>query len=163
MPLVFLSRAFLYLYILSKNYRFFFLGFLAFMISACNKMNRNTDMSRASHQDSISIWIQQARSSDLSKEKRSELLNKAYSKANTTSVDSLKTTYFSNLSLAYLALNDSLQFRKINTEALKLSEDNKDSIRLAEAYWDLASFLSKQAIRDSSYTIIAKHKKYTIP
>lgn len=138
-------------HILSTSCKVIFIGCLIFLFFTCSDKQQNSSEATTIFQDSVNIWINQGRTSTLSKEKRFKVLNKAYQKANTTAVDSLKTKYFSALSLAYLALNDSLLFRKINFKARKLAKENKDSVYLAEAHWDMATFFNKNAIKDSSY------------
>lgn len=141
----------MYQHILSSSCKIVFIGCLMFMFSTCSDKQQSSSEANTTFHDSVNIWINQGKTSTLPKEKRFEILNKAYQKANITTVDSLKTKYFSALSLAYLTLNDSLLFRKINFKARKLAKENKDSVYLAEAHWDLAGFLGNHAVKDSSY------------
>lgn len=65
--------------------------------------------------------------------------------------DSLKTKVYSKLSLAYLMLNDSSNFRKTNSKTTELAIAVRDSLSLAEANWDLAEFYKMKAVSDSAY------------
>ncbi len=84
-------------------------------------------------------------------ELRQKYLADAYSKAAEINNDSLKTQYFSKLSLAYLQLPDSALFRAANRQALEFTEKINDSTALAEAHWDLAQFFNSYTIPDSAY------------
>lgn len=146
-----------YLYISCK---ITFLGCLLFFISSCNNTLQNSveTLSDAKN-DSILSWIQQGESTNTSKEKRYAFLEKAVKTANEIRSDSLKTNYFSSLSFAYFKLNDSALFREINSKAFVLTNKTKDSTRLADAHWDLADFLDKNALKDSSYYHYSKAQK----
>ncbi|WP_425237361.1 tetratricopeptide repeat-containing sensor histidine kinase [Ulvibacterium sp.] len=102
-------------------------------------------------QDSVLFWIQEGRNTTYSQEERAEFLKKAYIVTETDAPDSLKTKYFSRLSLAYLQLPDSLLFRKTNKRTLQLARETQDSVVKAEANWDLALFYRSIAIADSAY------------
>lgn len=105
----------------------------------------------AIYQDSIFSQIKKGRDLSLTPALRHEYLKKAYTKAKQSKNDSLKVKYFSRLSIAYLRLEDSLLFRKTNTETINLALKTKDSIVSAEAHWDLAEFYQKNAVLDSAY------------
>jgi len=102
-------------------------------------------------QDSVLNWIQEGRNSEFDLSKRKTLLLKAYKAAEATLNDSLKTKYFSRLSLAYFYLPDSLLFRKTNRMTMQLAQNSKDSVVQAEGHWDLAIFYRNFAIPDSAY------------
>lgn len=102
-------------------------------------------------QDSILTWIEEGRNSRHPKEKRAKFLNRAYIATEANSNDSLKTKYFSRLSLAYQQLPDSLLFRETNRKTLLLARETQDSVVQAEANWDLAIFYRSIAIPDSAY------------
>ena len=136
----------------SAKYKILFLGCILVIIYSCNNSTKNSiETISDKKNDSIIFWLQQGKSNNTSKEKRYTLLEKAFKTANEVKIDSLKANYFSSLSLAYLRLNDSALFRKINSKAVVLAKKTIDSTRLAEAYWDLAIFFKKNAAIDSSY------------
>ena len=141
----------MYLSFLYSKYKILFLGCILFTYS-CNNITKNSiEIISDKKNDSITIWIQQSNSNNTPIEKRYLLLEKALKTVNEIKIDSLKANYFSSLSLAYLRLNDSILFRKINSKAVVLANKTRDSINLAEAYWDLAIFFKKNAAIDSSY------------
>jgi len=78
-------------------------------------------------------------------------LKKAYNHAQSLSDDNLKTKMISKLSYRTLLVKDTSLFRKINRSAINFGKKNQDSIVLAEAYWDLAAFFTKQSVLDSAY------------
>ncbi len=101
--------------------------------------------------DSLYTMIKQGRNTETSFEQRKDHLAKVHAKASILENDSAKTKVFSRLSLAYLKLNDSLNFRKINFETIELARKVGDSVSLAEAHWDLADFYKSEVIADSAY------------
>lgn len=74
--------------------------------------------------------------------------------------DSLKNQLIFDISYHYLQNNDSLKFRFWNKNTLKVSEILNDSSKIAESYWDLASFYYEQNITDSSYLYYNKAFKF---
>ncbi len=65
--------------------------------------------------------------------------------------DSLKNQLFFDISYHYYQSKDSLKFRFWNAHSFKLSNTLRDSAKLAESNWDLASFFYQQNVSDSSY------------
>jgi signal transduction histidine kinase len=70
---------------------------------------------------------------------------------NTIEQDSLRKRMIFMVSYQFYKDNDSLLFRKWHLKSKKLSLELKDSLKLAESYWDLASFFYNREILDSSY------------
>ncbi|PCJ94075.1 MAG: hypothetical protein COA50_13035 [Flavobacteriaceae bacterium] len=101
--------------------------------------------------DSVFLLIKDGRNTSFTVLKRNNALKKAHEKADASTNDSLKTKYFSRLSLAYFRLNDSTLFRDTNKTTMELAQNNKDSIVLAEAHWDLADFFRNNVVQDSAY------------
>lgn len=65
--------------------------------------------------------------------------------------DSIKNSGYFSLSYFYYKQNDSLNFRKWNAKSLQMAQKLADSTRIAESYWDLANFFSKQYQADSAF------------
>ncbi len=149
----------------TKN-SFFLYAFYTIIISLCfiscgNKENKN--ISSSTDNDSISIWISNSRKSSFEKQKRVQFLEKAYLANKELSTDSTRLKNLSSISLRYSSLKDSLNFRKTNAEVILLSKKNKDSITLANSYWDLGSFFKSQSIMDSSFFYFQKaHKTFLL-
>lgn len=120
--------------------------------------DRNNDV-QSIERDSIFPLIQEGRNTSLSIEERRKILEDAHKKVHLTKNDSLKTKYFSRLSLAYLRINDSLRFRETNKETMRLAEKVNDSTVQAEAHWDLAIYLRNAIVLDSSYYHFAQAQK----
>lgn len=133
------------------------------LVWSCNSDQGNADgETDSSELDSFNTMIKQGRNTELSFEERKNQLAKVRSKADGIDNDSTKTKVFSRLSLAYLKLNDSLGFRKINFETIELARKVGDSISLAEAHWDLADFYKIEAVEDSAYYhFLAAQKIYS--
>ena len=112
-----------------------------------------------STRDSITIWIDASKNKTISLQKRKKSLDKAYLYALKERNDSLKNSYFLKIAFAYSKLNDSLAFRKVNTQSIKLSIKLNDSSRLADNYWDLGRFYSVKGVNDSAYLSYSRAQK----
>ncbi len=128
------------------------LYFLALMTSSCgNNGSDNKEHLSIQTKDSIQLWIDEGRDNETNNKKREESLEKAHEAAIGERNDSIRTKYFSKISLGYLNLNDSSKFRNTNIKTIYLASKIGDTIALAEAHWDLAYFFSRMAVRDSAY------------
>lgn len=132
-------------------------------ICSCTSDRRNVDREIDSlKMDSLYTMIKEGRNAELSFDERQSKLAKVLTKASSLNNDSAKTKVFSKLSLAYKKLNDSLNFRSVNSETIELARKVGDSVSLAEAHWDLADFYKNQAIADSAYFhFLAAQKIYS--
>lgn len=65
--------------------------------------------------------------------------------------DTLKRNLLFKISYHYLIQNDSSNFRLWNYKTRQTSITLKDSLKIAESYWDLASFWYSRNITDSAY------------
>ena len=101
--------------------------------------------------DSTAIWIKNGTDATLPIEVRKEFLQKAYKEIVGNSNDSLRLHYLSELSLVYLTLKDSVNFRKVNDKAILLSEEIKDSVARSGLYWDRCAYYNNYFIKDSAY------------
>jgi two-component system NarL family sensor kinase len=130
------------------------------ILGACNQAGKKSlDTQNTYQRDSVLIWVELSRNKGLPNDPRHELLSKALNYTSLINTDSLKSKYYSKISLAFLELQDSLLFRKTNTLALQASIDGKDSTTLAETHWDLGSFFRENTIKDSAYYHFAAAKK----
>ena len=133
---------------------------LLLLFFSCKKENQSTHLNGAvTTTDSTLIWLKNGTDTTLPLKAREEFLQKAYSNATNELNDSLRLSYYSKLSLAYLHLKDSIRFRRVNKNALLLSEDSKDSVILAGLHWDLADFYQNYFIQDSAYYEYAQAEK----
>ncbi len=130
------------------------------LLGSCNKGKNSITEGRTSiDNDSVLIWIQEGKNTNIPIEIRGKKLLRAYKAAKKNDDDSLKTNYFSQLSLAYLWLNDSLNFRNTNRKTILLAKKTNDSIAHAESCWDLAEFFRNYAVADSAYYHFAKAQR----
>ena len=109
--------------------------------------------------DSIEIYLRDAKNSEFDLDMRKEFLAKAYSLNLEQGIDSIRNKYLLKISFRFYALNDSLNFRRINKESILLSEQLRDSSSLAANYWDLAGFYSRNGIKDSAYYVYSRAQK----
>ena len=118
---------------------------------ACNKSNERSESDTGVENDSIFILIDQGKNNNIPIEERALLLHQARTAASNSKNDTLKPKYFSQLSLAYLGLKDSLLFRKTNRQSIVFAKNVNDSLTHAEAFWDLGTFFRNNELQDSSY------------
>lgn len=110
-------------------------------------------------EDSILILIKQSREKSYLPLEKLNLLKKAYNKTIRINNDSIKTTYLSKMALVALRTQDSLFFRKVNAQTIKFAKQLKDSVVLAEAFWDLGSFWGRSLMKDSAYYSYSEAQK----
>lgn len=122
-----------------------------FLVLACNQSKDKSEISTAIENDSIFIVIDQGKNSTIPIEERTLLLQRAHTAATNTTNDTLKPKYFSQLSLAYLQIKDSLLFRTTNSKSITYAKIVNDHKTHAEAHWDLGSFFRKNELQDSAY------------
>ena len=101
--------------------------------------------------ENISQLLDKGKDKGLSLVKRKQNLKSAKNEILKLENDSLKILFFSRLSLSYLNLKDSLEFRETNRYLRNIAKKNNDSLRIAESHWDLASFFKSNTLPDSSY------------
>ncbi len=122
------------------------------LVFACNKQDSSvTNATIQPSNDSLQIWVEQGKDRNLPKEVRALILPKAYNELQKRNNDSLTRHYFTELSLAYRRLDDSLMFRKINEQTRELSKIAKDTFSEALAEWDLGSHFRLNSIMDSAF------------
>ena len=121
------------------------------VFQSCNKHSAKNDAAIIKKNDSITLWLNEADTKKRSPILREKLLKKAYRKALNSSNDSVKAIYFSKLSLGFLAVKDSARFRDTNKYVLNYAIKTNDTLSLAEAHWDLATFFRRNTIKDSAY------------
>ncbi len=106
--------------------------------------------------DSIANWITSSQNQQLSFKERKTFIDKAYDYSKKEANDSLRNNHLLNISLAYSKLKDSSAFRRVNKQSIELSIKINDSINLANNYWDLGKFHSKNGVKDSAYYYYSK-------
>ncbi|MFS4457020.1 ATP-binding protein [Maribacter sp. 2304DJ31-5] len=109
--------------------------------------------------DSVLFFIRKSKSKSITKTKELQFLRRAYGKLHGIDNDSLRTRYLSILSYALLSMEDSVLFRRVNKAAIANSLKLGDSLKTAEAYWDLGSFFSRKMIKDSAYYSFSESQK----
>ncbi|NAS13415.1 tetratricopeptide repeat protein [Poritiphilus flavus] len=127
------------------------LAFCCLLVLGCKESTKNTPQQADSRVDSIQAWVAKGRDNSIDVVIRRSLLLKAFDEVQNRPNDTVKTKLLSDVSLAFLRLNDSAQFRKSNQQALAVALQISDSTVLGTSYWDLASFYSRNSIIDSAY------------
>lgn len=104
-------------------------------------------------------WIDSARNTNYSSEKRKGFLEKAYNFSLKEKNDSLRNAYLLKISFSYYKLDDSIAFRKLNKRIEELASKKGDSNTLAANYWDLGNYFTNREIKDSAYYSYSKAVK----
>ncbi len=101
--------------------------------------------------DSVDFYITKSKNDSLSQAYQLDQLLKGLRYSENIKDDTSKSKAFSKLSYAYYQHTDSVLFRQTNRVAISLAKKIKDSIALAEAYWDLGNFFHNNSVPDSAY------------
>ncbi|NDV44079.1 tetratricopeptide repeat-containing sensor histidine kinase [Flagellimonas sediminis] len=102
--------------------------------------------------DSIKSWIKIAQTAkELPSSDREQYLGDALEKVLDLKNDTLIIEQLSNISLAYKNLNDSLEFRRTNTQVFNLAAKANLFEQLGYSHWDLGDFLQSYGVLDSSF------------
>lgn len=101
--------------------------------------------------DSIDYWIETSKKSNIPKLKRYIYLEKAYLNIRKKPTNKYKSTNLSRIAYQYFNLGDTTSFKKINEEALKLSEKIKDTFSIADIHWSYGDFYKALDKYDTSY------------
>lgn len=132
--------------------KFILLGTVLCCFLGCQKtINKDDITSGDSEIDSITSWINKARSSKTALADKRLHITKAYSSVKSRKSDTATLALLSRIQWTYMMLGDSLQFRLANKHSSQLAQDLQDSARLGISYWDLGTFLKNQNRKDSAF------------
>jgi signal transduction histidine kinase len=111
--------------------------------------------------DSIVGWIEKSQNDLVNDSIKHSLLLKARKKIEYLNSDSLKGSRFSDLSLSYYKMRDSINFLKSNNKVILYAIASNDSIRLAEGYWDRGAYFDwpTSLNRDSAFFYLTRAQK----
>ncbi|WP_339653731.1 ATP-binding protein [uncultured Maribacter sp.] len=132
--------------------RYFTLLILVHLFSSCSEFEPTTIVPPiAIETDSVDLWIEESKNPKSTQLQKTIILNKAYQYALSTTSDSLKSKYFSTLSVNLYSKGDSTLFRKVNKRSISLNQKRNDSLSIGNRYWDLALFFDRYSVKDSAY------------
>lgn len=123
-------------------------------VVSCGDKKKSPDAEALQPKDSITLWLEQA--GDTTGQPKLRLLEKAYRAVSPLPEDTVKTKHLVELSYQYARTDDSITFRKISKEAIKITNVLKDTSRLTDVYWDLGDYFSRLDKNDSAYYYYAK-------
>jgi len=103
--------------------------------------------------------ISKSRDKTIDKNQRDSYLTQAQNLVKNIAVDSTKNRLYYKLSYAFFQNRDSINFRNFNKKGISLSNKLRDSILLANHYWDLGAFYSLYKRNDSAYFFYNSAKK----
>ncbi len=119
--------------------------------SACNQNPIIKQNLSEVENDSIVLWINQSKNESINTEVRKEYLIKAYELNGIQKNDSLRNRYLVKMAFQGYKLEDSLFFRKVNSEAIKLSKELRDTVNIAKSNSYYGFFYSRLERIDSAY------------
>ncbi|ADV50934.1 histidine kinase [Cellulophaga algicola DSM 14237] len=126
---------------------------LVLFLFSCTKNDSSTQENSSTEiiQDSLFTLVNSSSDTNLNLEERKKIIQEAFYKVNLLRTDSIKLKHLTNLSYNSIQLKDSIFFRTINKETIELAKKQKDSVAMAEAYWDLGIYLENTKLIDSTY------------
>lgn len=128
------------------------LNLLFLGLMACGGSGLNDDnLSSEQPVDSVTLWLEYGKSTELPEDARRRFLTKAINAISENTPDTLKIKYLSQLSFAYLKLEDYVQFREYNLKLQNIAQSLGNNRELANAHWDLADFFSRKSLKDSAF------------
>ena len=131
---------------------------LVFLIFGCNqKIKFNTAIN--SSEDSLSSYLSIANDFNLSREKRKEFNDKAYSIIIDQSNDSLNAVNLFKVANRYYNMDDWSNFKKTVEIILEKTISTNDTISRLKAYTYLGDFYVALAISDSAFIYYSKAEK----
>lgn len=128
-------------------------SFLAILLFSCtqNGTSSQENSNPKIVQDSLTTLVKSSSDTNINIEERKKIIHEAFYKVNLLRTDSIRLKHLASLSYNSIQLKDSVFFRTINKETISLAQKQKDSVAMAEAYWDLGIFLDNTKLIDSTY------------
>jgi signal transduction histidine kinase len=158
-PLIKLLEAFFYSFVTNTNhlkinllYYSYIVVLILIITQSCTNSNDNTTINAPKPiNDSIALWIKQAKNKSLDLDKKKQLLSKSYNKIKDSKIDTSLLKHLSAITYQNFKLGDTLLFKKQNKEVLELANKIKDSFAIGDAHWNYASYYNKREVYDSAY------------
>ena len=129
---------------------------LALLLFSCNKTTQKTDAKK----DSLEVYLVMAKDIKISKAKRLEVNEKALKIVLKQKNDSLNRINFLKIANQYRNTLHFDKFKSTTLYVLKLSENTKDSIRIAKAYSYLGDYYAQMYNSDSTNFYYSKAEKF---
>ncbi|MBS3992553.1 MAG: sensor histidine kinase [Bacteroidetes bacterium] len=120
-------------------------------ITGCNFNSTQFENSELVKTDSVAILLSQYKLENSDLKKRKEYLLKAYYFNTKQPNDTLKNRNLLKITYEAYNLNDTLFFKKLNTEAQKLSVKIRDTFGIADTHWNYGNYLTDIEVMDSAY------------
>lgn len=120
------------------------------LFTGCNNTQLPGLSSLTKEKDSISIWLDNARTDTLPLPNRKQFLTRAYLQTRSLA-DSTKQEFLRKIAYRANGLNDSLLFQKANREALRLSYHLRDTFAMGDTHWNYGIYYLDRETYDSAY------------
>jgi tetratricopeptide (TPR) repeat protein len=121
------------------------------ILIACNPIDEAVDLTGTVKKDSVAILIERSKDKLLNVEKRKANLRSAYQFNKLLLNDSIKNRNLLKIAFQAYKLNDIAFFKKVNYEALSLSDQLQDTYGIGDAHWNFGNYYRKKEVMDSSY------------
>jgi len=121
------------------------------MLFACNPIHDPVDSTETFGKDSVAIFIERSKDKLLDIEKRKEDIRTAYQLNKTLVNDSIKNRNLLKISFQAHKLDYKEFFKKVNNEALNLSNKLRDTFAIGDAHWNFGNYYVKIEVMDSAY------------
>ncbi|MDC8004741.1 ATP-binding protein [Aureisphaera galaxeae] len=121
-------------------------------LSSCKDKQDASDIPVDEGVNSFSFWMNRSRDNNHSIDQRQIALRQAYRLTEELDNDTLQTINLRAIAFQAYKLNDSLFFRKTNNEAFELTSKIKDTLGIADTYWNYGAFYAQRDVYDSAYS-----------
>ena len=101
--------------------------------------------------DSINDWVKKSKNTSLKLSERNFFLSKAYNTANKLKETTYKCKTLNSIAYTYYTLNDTTNFKKINSETLQLALKLKDTFNIADSHWSYAYYYNNHEKHQKAY------------
>lgn len=129
---------------------FLLIFFVVVFLNACTSKQPLKNKSALVATDSTDFYITQSEQTSLNFNEQHHFLEHAYQLTENTQ-DTVKNQNLLKIAYQTYLLNDSIFFKKVNSEALLLSEKLHDSAAIADAHWNYGNFFVDKEVMDSAY------------
>ena len=124
---------------------------ISISIFGCGKEYDKFGNAQCSECDQIDLFINYSKSDSINKASKLQYLDKARDLVQGLQNDSLRSNYFFHLSNRMYVLEEYGLFKEFSSQYLRIAEEYKDTLRIADYYWNMGLYQSKIEVSDSAY------------
>ena len=132
---------------------------LLFALYSCKNLDR-TPVILEQQNDSITVLLKKSYDKSLTNQQKINTLERAYKEIATIPSDSIKTSQFNSIAYRFSQLKDTLNFFKVNAEALDLAIKRRDSFAIGDAHWSYADYYLTEEVFDKAFYHFSKALRF---